>query len=223
MTRNLDHILAQRLYKRFDRSITLTKITRQQGAEQAAFRTALSHLRRNRVTVDDWKLFASRIQAKLRTTNEDLSRFDLAIRIYPKKEQVRLYNHEKMRDIGNPVVIIAASYTGPQAETVKTEDAGNLQALLPISINCRIMLTENIWTERRLVNGALEIVRDIAWPAGTEDPRKQSPSAILVHFDNYDGPAVVEIEGEKLVPILPSVVSGQREMSCAAALNFLLL
>jgi ATP-dependent DNA helicase PIF1 len=38
---------------------------------------------------------------------------------------------------------------------------GNLHAKLRLSIGCRIMLLENVWVERGLVNGSLGTLRDI--------------------------------------------------------------
>ena len=37
----------------------------------------------------------------------------------------------------------------------------NLKAVLDVSIGCRIMLVENLWTERGLVNSAFGIMEDI--------------------------------------------------------------
>lgn len=67
------------------------------------------------------------------------------------------------------------------------------------------MLTKNIWVEKGLVNGARGYVRDIIWPEGTQDPRTEAPKAILVAFDGYDGPSLVDGDkNEKVVPIFRS-------------------
>ena len=79
------------------------------------------------------------------------------------------------------------------------------------------MLTENIWTERGLVNGALGVVRDIVWPAGTIDPRQEPPLALLIAFDHYDfegHEAYIEVGGERLVPVFRS----RREWTRGSAL-----
>ncbi|PVH97160.1 hypothetical protein DM02DRAFT_506239, partial [Periconia macrospinosa] len=81
-----------------------------------------------------------------------------------------------------------------------------LSKILPISTNCRVMLTDNIWVPRGIVNGALGTVKDIVW-ASTIDPnnaRKEMPLTLLIHFDNYNGPEYILYEGQKLVPIFPS-------------------
>jgi hypothetical protein len=66
------------------------------------------------------------------------------------------------------------------------------------------MLTQNVWTDNRLFNGAFGYVRHVVWPAGTVDCRTEPPSAIFVAFDNYTGPSLIEKDSEKLVPILRS-------------------
>ena len=66
------------------------------------------------------------------------------------------------------------------------------------------MLSENLWQERGLVNGALGTVNNIVWEEGAT-PRDSPPVAICVVFDGYDGPALYEIpNGKPVVPILRS-------------------
>lgn len=215
-----DQVNGQRLYKRFDQTIILDVVMRQQGADQQsiAFRGALGRLRVNQANVEDWKLLATRVQANITTSGGDVTLFDTAVRLYAKRAAVQAFNLARLCDSGNPVLIIRACHTGPQAEKVDTDEAGNLAAFLPLSINSRIMLTENIWTERGLVNGALGIVRDIVWPAGTEDPRQEPPLALLVSFDLYDteghGAYIEDSGGERLVPVFRS----RREWTRSGAL-----
>ena len=64
---------------------------------------------------------------------------------------------------------------------------------MSIRTGVRVKLTETLWVNRGLVNGAIGTVRDIVWPANTEDPRRTSPLAPLVSFDHYDyvnGPSI---------------------------------
>jgi hypothetical protein len=66
-------------------------------------------------------------------------------------------------------------------------DVDNLHITISLSINCRIILCENIWTKQGLVNGSLSTVRDIVW--ALKKNAKRDPSlALLVHFNNYNGP-----------------------------------
>jgi hypothetical protein len=203
---NADIISGQRLYRLFDRTITLNVVKRQQGtnAEAVAFRNALANLRMNKSTVMDWQLLSSRVRAKV-ALKEDLSRFDDAVHIYQHREDVHAYNHQRLRDLNNPVLPLRASHRGHGAEGGSTEEAGNLAKHLHVSINSRIMLGENIWADHALFNGAVGIIRDIVWDVGA-DSEKDPPLALLVAFDGYDGPELLRDPetNAKLVPIFRS-------------------
>ena len=114
-----------------------------------------------------------------------------------------LYNHKKMRDLGVSVKEIKAQHTGTGAATAEWERGGNLHKSLPLCLGARVMLTENSWTERGLVNGALGTVKGFHWQEGADIER--SIPTILVTFDNYDGPLLEDFEGGICaVPIAPS-------------------
>jgi ATP-dependent DNA helicase PIF1 len=66
------------------------------------------------------------------------------------------------------------------------------------------MLTENLWTEQGLVNGALRTVYDISWDAD-KDPSTQPPDHTLVQFNQYHGPSFINNEQiPAVVPIFKS-------------------
>jgi len=220
---NSDHVSGQRLYKRFDRTVTLDVVMRQQGTdnEAVAFRQALEDLRNNKVTLQDWRLLSSRVRARL-VGKEDLTLFDTALRIFPKKAEVHDFNRQRLIELNNPVINVYADHTGKGAEKTETEDAGNLSVELNLSIDSRIMLLENIWTEQGLFNGALGRIRDIVWEQAVTDPRKQAPFALLVDFDGYDGPEFVldPQTSRKLVPIFRSTRDFQRGSQACTRTQF---
>jgi ATP-dependent exoDNAse (exonuclease V) alpha subunit len=202
-SRNLKNqydIAGQALIKLFDKTVELDLIIRQQGedTEQQQFRVALEGLRNNNVTQADWRVLTTRVQCNL--TQADIATFDNALRVYGKKNDVNAYNHNKMRDLGVPVKQIKALHTGIGAENANWDQGGNLHKTLPLCIGARVMLTENSWTERGLVNGALGTVKGFHWAEG-DDVDKVIPT-ILVAFDNYKGPVLYE--ETKAVPIAPS-------------------
>jgi len=56
-----------------------------------------------------------------------------------------VYNHTNLRDLSVPVVNIIASHTShPKAAETSTKNASNLQAVLSVAINAKVMLTKNI-------------------------------------------------------------------------------
>jgi hypothetical protein len=142
------------MYLKFNRTITLTQVMRQQGndAEAVAFRTALGNLRTNRVTAKDWQLLTTRVQAKV-MIKEDISAWKDALHLYQTQDLVNEYNHSRMRDLANPktnegaVIVFEADHSGPRAKDASTDNAEGLKRFLPVAIGSRVMLQENVWTE----------------------------------------------------------------------------
>lgn len=181
---------------------------RQQGPDQEPFRQCLEGLRNNAVSVQHWQLLCSRVQSEVAPAV--VAEFSDALRLYGKKADVNEYNHVKMRDLGKSVRLLKAEHAGgPEAEKASWDQGGNLHATLPVCIGARVMLTENLWTEKGLVNGAPGTVRALHW-TNRQDFAKAVPT-VLIQFDNYAGPTL-SIEGHDCVPIVPSqrdfIVSG---------------
>ena len=83
------------------------------------------------------------------------------------------------------------------------EEAGNLHAILLLSLGAWVMLIENIWIENGLVNGALSTIHDIIWLASL-DCYRDPPFVVLVAFDGYNGLALNGYKALKIVPIFRS-------------------
>ena len=115
---------------------------------------------------------------------------------------MRELNYRRLRDLKVPVLISNASHEGgANAKKATTEEAGNLESKLFLAIGAKVMLTQNIWTEQGLVNGAIGMVCDIVWDDGVTSPREEPPLALLINFEEYQGPEFV-MQGEKrLIPI----------------------
>ena len=195
------------VYTRFNRTIELSTIMRQQGDSRDAiqFREALDHLRIGEVTRAHWETLARRVQSNL--SLDEVPSFDDALRIYGKKAAVTALNRDRMRDLRAPVYVIEASHEGSNAHTADTAEGGNLPAKLPLCLGARVMLLENIWTERGLVNGSMGTVHNIVWaPETVNEWRKTPPLAVFVTFDDYDldGPHLTSNDGKAFVPIFRS-------------------
>lgn len=64
---------------------------------------------------------------------------------------VLAFNHDRIRDLQRPVLRVTAVNNDKETAKLPTADSGNLSNLLALSIGVRIMLQDNIWTERGLV------------------------------------------------------------------------
>lgn len=107
-----------------------------------------------------------------------------------------------MRDLRVPVKQLKAEHTGAGAQEASFEDGGNLHKNMPLCIGARVMLLENLWTERGLVNGALGTVRDFTWAEGS-NTSTDLPVAIMVEFDHYEGPGVFNQDDDATRPVIP--------------------
>src|SRR5467141_950873 len=70
------------LYRRFNRTIRLMQVMRQQGEDDTSikFRDALSQLRVGQLTKESWELLYSRVRNEL--SLEEVASFDTALRLY---------------------------------------------------------------------------------------------------------------------------------------------
>ena len=59
------------------------------------------------------------------------------------------------------------------------------------------MLTSNLQIETGLVNGSMGTVQDIIFEEDQGPP--SLPIAVLISFDNYKGPTIESLEGERVV------------------------
>ncbi|KAJ5143430.1 uncharacterized protein N7515_002217 [Penicillium bovifimosum] len=124
--------------------------------------------------------------------------------VFLKRAAVELWNRDRLREVGSSILRIMASNSNPRAARADDDVAGNLANELFVSIGCRIMLQENIWTDRRLVNGPFATVRDIIWSATTVDALHTRPDALIVTVDGYTKPAwKTDYQGRALLPTLP--------------------
>jgi hypothetical protein len=197
--RNADFLTGQQAYRALDTTVRLTQLMRQDGDDEETleFRRALEELRVYQVSQQSWQLLSTRVQNQL--TRDEVESFDDALRLYFRREEVRIYNHRRLRDCKQPILKIKSTHTGRGAEGANDDEADGLDPELCICLGARVMLTDNLWVENGLVNGSMGTVRDIVWNEG-QDPTKDMPVAIMVEVDDYDGP---KFPGTNYIPIFP--------------------
>jgi len=198
-TRNADFLTGQQAYRALDTTVRLTQLMRQDGDDEETlrFRRALEELRVYQVSQQSWQLLNTRVRNQL--TRDEVESFDDALRLYFRREEVRIYNHRRLRDCKQPILKIKSTHTGRGAEGANDDEADGLDPELCICLGARVMLTDNLWVENGLVNGSMGTVRDVVWHEG-QDATKDMPMAIMVEVDDYDGP---KFPGTNYVPIFP--------------------
>ena len=146
-------------------------------------------------------------------------------------------NAERIRQLsatsGRPIASIRALHKHPEAvkrpDTWDAEEFRGLPAELELVEGARVMLTQNVWTEAGLMNGACGTVRGFMWPEGGDPGSrvqgKWSPLCVIVEFDEVGlgsderGQARSFFPGEpgreRWVPVFPQNVgaSGGGEVS----------
>jgi ATP-dependent DNA helicase PIF1 len=197
--RNADFLTGQQAYRALDTTVRLTQLMRQDGDDEETlqFRRALEELRVYQVSQQSWQLLNTRVQNQL--TPDEVESFDDALRLYFRREEVRIYNHRRLRDCKQPILKIRSTHTGRGAEGANDDEADGLDPELCICLGARVMLTDNIWVENGLVNGLIGTVRDVVWNQ-SQDPTKDMPTAIMVEVDDYEGP---KFPGTNYIPIFP--------------------
>ena len=128
---------------------------------------------------------------------QDLAPFCNALHLYPTIEAVAEHNVTKLRASGQPIATVKAIHTGPNASKASPDDAAGLDPVVCIAHGARVMLTSNLWTGVRLVNGAMGTVIAICYKSGQAPPNL--PVSVMVRFDSYQGPTLPD----GTVPITP--------------------
>jgi hypothetical protein len=109
---NADFLTGQQAYRALDTTVRLTQLMRQDGHDEETipFLRALEELLVYQVFMDSWQLLNSRVQNEL--TLDEVESFNDALRLYFCREDVRMYNHRRLRDCKQPILKIKSTHTG---------------------------------------------------------------------------------------------------------------
>jgi len=98
------------------------------------------------------------------------------------------------KERGVPILAVNAKHDKPETavdlkcELMDAEEFKGLDACLHLCVGARVLLTQNLWVEAGLMNGALGWVRGFQFPAGydprSRDGEKRVPVCVVVEFDN---------------------------------------
>ena len=97
---------------------------------------------------------------------------------------------------GKPIVALGAHHGRPEdqpdlkPELLDADDFQGLQNKLLMSEGARVLLTDNVWVEAGLMNGALGTLKGYMWPEGGDpnslDSRLRAPLCLIVEFDDVN-------------------------------------
>ncbi|OXA40879.1 ATP-dependent DNA helicase PIF2 [Folsomia candida] len=133
-----------KLFRTFHPVFVLQVNQRQNGDE--AFQELLMRLRRKEVTQADVDLLNSRRESVL--SNEELTRFDKGLFIFPRNIFTRLKNQASLKQLGNPIISLRHFPEEPKLEDYDCDE---------ISIGCRVKVKRNFDVANRLVSGSVGI------------------------------------------------------------------
>ena len=97
---------------------------------------------------------------------------------------------------GKPIAPLCAYHDKPKGreaeklepEKMDADDFRGLEGELLMCEGARVLLTQNLWVEAGLMNGALGVLRGYMWPEGgdphAKEKAKRSPLCVFVEFDS---------------------------------------
>ena len=179
-------IAGQQPYRNIECSVILPT-SFLQNDEQAEFRQLLDRLADGRTTIADWNSLSTRCLDQINAGD-----FANSLRLFDTVDKVQEYNQQKLREFDSVYRCLATNSSSLAART-PSRDADNLENVLYLAFNCRVMLRRNLWAVAGLVNGSLGTVTDIV-----VSPDHEMPVFVMVRFDHYLGPI---LDGS--VPIQP--------------------
>ena len=222
---NANKTIGYNLYRHFEDSIIFAKVQRQEGDDQAEFRSQLEKLANGHFTVQDWEKWTARSLTRL--PNAERERFEttatMACAFKRDMHKVKYkfvtkvncllvltflfqYNVARIKALGEPIAPIEAENDCSEAKGVNGDNNSGLPSNLLLCRGAKIRLTSNLWQSCGLVNGSVGFIHSIIYNKGEGPTTKcQMPRAIIATFEGYIGPSYLP-DVPKAVPIIPGKV-----------------
>jgi hypothetical protein len=122
------------------------------------------------------------------------------------------HNKKQLINTNQPIALIEAEHDTNKSEQKGTESARKLSAQLYLTLGAKVMLSWNVLQSVVLVNGAAGTLIDFIYEGGKNTP--SLPFAIIIHFNEYQGPSFFNGKGSlclqlQLLVILPVMTKGR--------------
>ena len=196
-------IYGKQIIRSFDACILLVNSHRQECSE---FKQILDRLSAGQSSLSDYRVLENRFISKV--DSEEEHAFRNAIRLFALRANVDCYNQDVIENLVDevtkkqvPVARVPSINSSRKAEKCSADEAEGLEPVLFLSQGSRIMLSQNLWTAKGLVNGSIGTLVDLLYEDGKAPPY-DPPFVLICDFPSYRGPQF--IPNTTLVPI-PSV------------------
>jgi len=177
----------------------LNKVMRQADPLQQVFRELLMRLRSGVCTEEDWELLSTRFVNNV--NEETIESFTDATCLFNTKVKVTNHNLCKLATLAhgeNPQESCRIdAYHLPltkkkTAQAITSDKMMGLDASIYLARGARIMITQNVWVEKGIANGACGTIRHIIFAKGSCPPTL--PQAVIVEMDQgYNGPCIEDM------------------------------
>ena len=131
---------------------------RQAGDANEAFRGQLNRLAKGTFTQEDWEDWRPR-ELTILNREENQLFLTTATKLCALRADMTEFNVNGLKSTGNPLIVIKSKNYPPSASTYGSDKAQGIGNCLPVTKNCSVMLTLNLWPEAKLVNGSKGTVR----------------------------------------------------------------
>jgi hypothetical protein len=131
----------RRVFDSFEKSITLSRIFRQEGEDpdQVRFRDALLRLRIYSTTQEDYEFFSTRFWDNI--TVDERTQFANVLHLLPTRAAVLECNTFRLAQLGKPVIRCKAKHNCSAAAKASEEDADGLEAEILLAEGAKVMVT----------------------------------------------------------------------------------
>ncbi|CAL4113538.1 unnamed protein product, partial [Meganyctiphanes norvegica] len=147
----------------FDKTIIFNEIMRQKGDDQKKFREVLDKLSNGTFTINDWHFLNERnLMDTTKFTQIERNEFlNHATMLCAYNKDLTHYNITRIKALNNPIAIIKSQNSDKAVASVLATKAHGLPSQIMLAQECKVILTNNLWKEAGLTNGAKGIVKHI--------------------------------------------------------------